>query len=120
MTKSVEILLYTLKEGAGAEFFSIMETISVPLHKESGIDIVWHGQSQHDPDSYFLIRAFPDMQGLQEQQQAFYRSDAWRSGPRRAIIDRIEVSLKVVVPMSEEAIEAIRTSRLQPETLIGQ
>ena len=104
----VEILLYQLKAGTGGEFFAIMQDISVPLHRENGIDVVWHGQSAHDPDSYGLIRAFSDMTALDADLSAFYGSDSWRSGPREAIVSRIETFTKLIVPMTLEAVEGFR------------
>ena len=108
MTKAVEILLYTLQAGTGDEFHTIMQTLSVPLHRSAGMDVVAYGKSSHDPDAYYLIRAYDDLPHLEASQEAFYKSDAWRSGPRAEIIARIATSLKAVVPMSLEAIEALR------------
>jgi hypothetical protein len=108
MTQIIEILLYELKPGTGGEFFSIMHDVSVPLHRAHGIDVVWHGQSMHDPDGYGLIRAFADIAALQASQEAFYASDAWRSGPREGIIARIATATKIVVPMNDEGIEGLR------------
>ena len=54
----VEILQYTLKKDSGEEFHQIMHEVSVPLHTRNGIDVVAYGNSLHDPDSYYLIRAF--------------------------------------------------------------
>lgn len=39
MNKIIEILLYTLKPGTGGEFHRNMKEISVPLHKNNGIEI---------------------------------------------------------------------------------
>jgi hypothetical protein len=47
---------------------------------------------------------------IETSREAFYKSDTWRSGPRTDIIARIATSLKSVVPMSVEAIEALRKS----------
>lgn len=108
MPQIVEILLYKLKPGTGNEFFEIMQTISAPLHKQNGIDVVWHGQSMHDPDGYGLIRAFADMASLEVAQAAFYASEAWRTGPREAIIARIETATKIIIPMNADAVEGLR------------
>lgn len=56
--RTVEILEYTLRKGTGAAFHAIMQEISVPLHRHHGIDVVSFGNSLHDPDCYYLIRAF--------------------------------------------------------------
>lgn len=104
----VEILTYRLKPGTGDSFFSIMRDSSVPLHQASGIDVVWYGPSMHDPDAYGLIRAFASMESMDSSLATFYSSDAWRLGPREAIITSIETSNRVCLPMDAAAIEAIR------------
>lgn len=108
MSQIIEILLYKLKPGTGGEFFEIMQNISAPLHKQRGIDVVWHGQSMHDPDDYGLIRAFADMAALEAVQSALYASEAWRAGPREAIISRIVTATKIVIPMNAEAVDGLR------------
>jgi hypothetical protein len=108
MAQVIEILLYTLKPGTGREFYEIMQDESVPLHKRNGIDVVWHGQSMHNADVYGLIRAFADVATLEAQLANFYASEAWRSGPRVAIIERIETTTKIVVPMNDGALEGLR------------
>jgi hypothetical protein len=108
VTKAVEILLYTLQPGTGDEFHTIMQTVSVPLHQSIGMDVVSYGKSAHDSDAYYLIRAYADLDHLETSQEVFYKSDAWRSGPRADIIARIATSLKSVVIMSDEAVEALR------------
>jgi hypothetical protein len=108
MSPIVEILLYKLKPGTGREFFSMMRDVSVPLHRQFGIDVVWHGQSMHDLDGYGLIRAFADMASLEDLLSAFYSSETWRSGPREEIVSRIETATKIVIPMDADAIEGLR------------
>jgi len=82
--------------------------VSVPLHQQWGIEVVWHGQSLHDPDSYGLIRGFADLATLEATQAALYASDDWRAGPREGILSRIETATKIVIPMNEAAIESLR------------
>lgn len=114
----IEIVLYSLKPGTGGEFFGIMQSASVPLHQGSGIDVIWHGQSIHDPDSYGLIRGFADMATLSAAQSAFYASDAWRMGPRQAIIERIETTTTIIIPMHAVDVKDLREQGLNsPEFL---
>ena len=108
MTMVIEILLYKLKPQTGDAFHALMRNVSVPLHHQHGLDVVWHGQSLHDRDGYGLVRAFADLPTLESTLAAFYASSAWRSGPREDIIDRIETSTRLVMPMQAAAIEAIR------------
>ncbi|HHQ4777485.1 TPA: NIPSNAP family protein [Aeromonas veronii] len=106
--KTVEFLQYTLRSGTGNRFYQIMLNISVPLHQAAGIDVVTHGPSDHDPDSYLLVRAFENPELRERSLHAFYQSDAWRKGPREEIINSIEVNVMSVLSMDPAAIDALR------------
>ncbi|MCC8368407.1 NIPSNAP family protein [Xenorhabdus sp. PB61.4] len=106
--KIIEILQYELKKGTGSQFHEIMVNVSVPLHRSQGIDVVSFGNSLHNPDCYYLIRAFEDMNELSAVQARFYKSDAWINGPRTGIIERIDKSVKTVIEMPASAINALR------------
>lgn len=108
MTRWVEFLNYELSPGTGAFFHAIMTNVSVPLHRKAGIDVIAFGRSAHSADCYFLVRAFDDLRHLEAAQDAFYKSDAWRDGPRSEIVSRIVASLRSVIPMESELIEELR------------
>lgn len=72
------------------------------------MDVVSFGNSIIDKNSYYLIRAYDDPEHLKTSQDAFYSSDAWREGPRSAIIERIETSVKSVMIRHVGAVEALR------------
>ena len=106
--KTIEILQYTLRKGTGADFHAIMQEISVPLHQRHGIDVVAFGNSLHDPDCYYLIRAFDSAESMAAALDAFYASDDWRSGPREDIVGSIEASIKTVISLPQESVEGLR------------
>ncbi|ENT2396603.1 NIPSNAP family protein [Escherichia coli] len=106
--RTVEILQYTLRKGSGAAFHAIMQEISVPLHQRHGIDVVSFGNSLHDPDCYYLIRAFVSPKSMTTVLDAFYASDDWRSGRREDIIGNIEASIKTVINLPSESVEGLR------------
>lgn len=110
MKKIIEIRTYRLKPGTAARFHEIMLKDSAPLHKTFGIDVVAHGPSLHDTCAYFLIRAFDDLQDLNESQQGLYASEAWRSGPRESIVAAIESDANAVMWADTSAIESLRTA----------
>lgn len=85
-----------------------MQEISVPLHQRHGIDVVSFGNSLHDPDCYYLIRAFDSAESMAAVLDAFYASDDWRSGPRVEIIRSIETSMKTVISLPQESVERLR------------
>lgn len=92
-----EVLQYTLKEGTGHQFHSVMLNESIPLHVECGLEVVNFGNSLDDSDKYFLIRSFSDIDTMKQKLESFYASDKWRNGPRAAIVDMIEQSHRVLV-----------------------
>ncbi|EOV9702408.1 NIPSNAP family protein [Cronobacter dublinensis] len=106
--KTVEILQYTLRKGSGAAFHAIMQEISVPLHQGHGIDVVSFGNSLHDPDCYYLIRAFDSPESMVAVLDAFYASADWRNGPREDIVSSIETSIKTVMNLPPESVEGLR------------
>jgi len=108
--RTVEFLLYTLKPGTGKDFHRIMTEESAPLHRLAGMDIISFGISAHDDDAYNLIRAYDSLSQLKSSQESFYNSEEGRLGPRQAIIDRIRVSVKSVLMLSNNAIDNLRTS----------
>lgn len=108
LMRTVEFLQYTLKTGTGREFHKIMIEESAPLQRDAGIDIVAFGNSIHDEDSYYLIRAYDDPDHLEVSQEKFHRSDAWKSGPRAAIIDRIQTSVKSVLMLTNTTTDGLR------------
>jgi len=106
--KTVEIMQYKLHKGKGAVFHLIMQEISVPLHQSYGIDVVAFGNSLHDPDYYYLIRAFNSEKSMAKVLDAFYTSSEWSNGPRENIILCIENSIKTVVNLPSVSVNGIR------------
>lgn len=104
----VEIRSYQLKPGTLAEFDRLVRELSLPMLAEWGTDVVACGPSPHAPDCYFLARAYADLDDLNARQDAFYGSDAWRSGPRESIIGLIDSYLNTVLWLSEAAVEDMR------------
>ncbi len=85
-----------------------MQEISVPLHQSHGIDVVSFGNSLHDLDCYYLIRAFDSPEIMAAVLDAFYASADWRNGPREDIVGSIETSIKTVMNLPSESVEGLR------------
>jgi hypothetical protein len=96
----VEILTLTLKPGTRDHFHRIYVSEALPLLRKWNFRVVAHGPSQHDRDSYFVIRAFKSLADRQHAVDTYYRSDDWRQGPREAILALLEHDSYVVVPTS--------------------
>ncbi|SMB46164.1 NIPSNAP family containing protein (fragment) [Serratia proteamaculans] len=66
------------------------------------------GNSLHDPDCYYLIRAFDSPESMASILDTFYASADWRSGPRENIIRSIDNSLKTVMSLLPESVDGLR------------
>jgi hypothetical protein len=106
----VEIRSYKLKPGSGAQFHDLVTHESAPLLQAVKMDVIGYGQSLHDPDAYYLIRAYQSAEHRIASQDAFYSSSAWRQGPREAILALILVDMDTVLSLSIAAVEALRQS----------
>src|SRR5688572_25558682 len=86
----VEIRSYKLKPGALAAFDAAARTQALPLLRRWKMDVVAFGPSPHEPDAYYLVRAYDDLADRNAQQGAFYGSDDWKQGPRDVIVPLVE------------------------------
>ena len=110
MQKLVEIRSYKLVPGSGDRFHDLVINRSMPLLRAQNMEVVAFGQSLHDIDAYFLVRAYDDLEHRRSSQEAFYSSDAWRNGPRQSIVELIESDWDVVLWLTAEAVDAMRNS----------
>ncbi|WP_237391427.1 NIPSNAP family protein [Dryocola clanedunensis] len=94
----IDVFQYRLKPGSGAAFHTLMTEQSVPLHQRSGLKILRHGNSLHDADCYYLVRAFSSESVMEESLNDFYGDPLWIEGPRNAILNLILESHRVVLP----------------------
>lgn len=105
----VEFRAYNLVPGTRDEFHRLFVDEALPLLLEFGVDVVAYGPSLHDDDSYFLVRSFAGVEDRERSESAFYGSNAWRQGPRQAILERIESYTTIVRRVGGKALEAMRT-----------
>jgi hypothetical protein len=104
----LEIRTYQLRPGAGAQFDRLFRERARPLLDRHGIDVVWHGPSMDDPDSYTLMRSFGSAEARDREESAFYGSDEWRDGPREPILALIETYHTIVLPAPSSTIDGLR------------
>ena len=107
----LEIRTYRLHAGATGEFDRLFRDEAGPLLREFGIDVVRAGASEQREDgeeAYVLLRAFASVAAREEQEQRFYSSPQWHSGPREGVLAAIESYHTVVLSVPAEAVAALR------------
>ncbi|MET3372096.1 quinol monooxygenase YgiN [Variovorax boronicumulans] len=108
MTRLLEIRAYRLKPGTLDDFHRAMHERAVPMLRSKGMDVVSYGRSDHEEESYHLVRAYASREALEAEQAAFYGSTEWREGPRSALVDRIETYLNTLLWLSPEGVDSLR------------
>ena len=107
----LEIRTYRLKPGTGDEFVRVMREEAAPLLAEFGIEVVDCGPSlvaEDGNEEAHLIRAFASLGARDEQEERFYGSEAWHTGPREAILSRIECYHTIVLDVPDHAVAALK------------
>jgi NIPSNAP len=104
---TIEIRTYRLKPGVSVQFEAAMQN-ALPMVR-AAMDVVAFGRTDHEGQSYFLIRVFASEADLKLKQDAFYSSLAWRNGPREALVQCIDTYLNTIVQMSEQSVDELRS-----------
>lgn len=105
----LEIRTYKVLPGRLDEFVAATAAVR-PLLKQYGIDVVAAGPSvvADEGDHAYLMRAFAGVEERDRQEEAFYGSDDWRSGPRETILAPIEGYHTVILEADQSMIDALR------------
>lgn len=104
----VEIRSYNLKPGTRDRFHQTFLKEALPMLKRWQVDVVSYGPSQHDQDSYFLMRGFEGIAQRQKSEDAFYGSEEWKQGPRERILADIDSYTTIVVSLDAATINGLR------------
>lgn len=108
MARLLEIRTYRLKPGVLEAFHYAMHNLAVPMLGKAGMDVVAYGNSSHEEETYFLVRAYKNREALELEQEKFYGSAEWKDGPRSRLVDNIDTYLNALLWSSEEAINSMR------------
>jgi hypothetical protein len=108
MSRIVEIRSYVLKPGTRFELHALMTTQALPMLKRWDVDVVACGAPPNDENAYYLIRAYDNLEALNNSLDAFYGSDEWRQGPREAILALIDTYTSIVLELDENTINGLR------------
>jgi hypothetical protein len=75
----------------------------LPLLAEFGIWVAYCGASvdQDGGEYYVLMRAFASPAAREREEERFYASAQWRTGPRRQILDAIACYHTVLLPAAD-------------------
>lgn len=92
----IEMRTYRTKPGRRTEFLEVFRTRSMPAHAEIGMKILGPFLSVDDPDVFFFMRGFPDLDSREPMKARFYEGDLWKRELEQLLmpmLDKYEVVL---------------------------
>jgi hypothetical protein len=100
----IEMRTYKTKPGKRAEFIEIFRSKSVPAHAEIGMKILGPFLSVEDPDTFFFMRGFPDLDSREPMKAKFYEGDLWKRELENVVMPMLEKYEVVVVEDPDEIV----------------
>ena len=109
MNQFIEIRSLNIKPGTREQFHRLYIQEALPLLRRWNFDVVAHGPSLHDENTYYVIRRYDSLAQRDQMEDAYYASDDWRNGPRERMLALIESYIDVVLELDEGTIEGLRS-----------
>jgi hypothetical protein len=74
----IEMRTYKIKRGLRAEFLKTLESKVRPEHEKIGMKILGPFLSIEDADTFFWMRAFPDLNSRDRMRKEFYQGKLFK------------------------------------------
>src|SRR5205809_8138795 len=74
----IEMRTYKSRPGKRTEFLEVLESKSVPEHQKIGMKILGPFLSVEEADTFFWMRAFPDLKSRERMREEFYEGKLWK------------------------------------------
>ena len=108
MNHVIEIRTLTLLPGTRQKFHKLYLEEALPRLQRWKFDVVAHGPSWHDENTYYVIRRYDSLAQREEMEESYYASDDWRQGPREAMLALIESYVDAVFEVDEMTVQGMR------------
>jgi NIPSNAP protein len=108
MNHFIEIRTLNLKPGTRDEFHRLYIEEALPLLQRWSFDVVAHGPSLHDENSYYVIRSYDSLAQREQMEDTYYASSDWRQGPRETMLALIESYTDIVLEVDEVTVQGLR------------
>jgi hypothetical protein len=86
----IEMRTYRTKPGMRAEFVETFRTRSLPAHQQIGMKILGPYLSVEDPDVFFFMRGFPDLESREPMKARFYEGELWKQELEHKLLPMLE------------------------------
>ena len=86
----IEMRTYRTKPGMRGEFLEIFRTRSLPAHQQIGMKILGPFLSVEDPDVFFFMRGFPNLESREPMKAQFYEGELWKRELEHKLLPMLE------------------------------
>ena len=93
----IEMRTYKIKSGKRAEFLRIFESKARPEHEKIGMKILGPFLSIEDDNTFFWMRAFPDLKNRKRMRDEFYEGRLWKDELEQKLMPILEKYDVVIV-----------------------
>ena len=100
----IEMRTYKTKPGKRPPFLDIFRSKSIPAHNEIGMKILGPFLSVEDPDTFFFMRGFPDLQSREPMKAKFYEGELWKRELESILMPMLDGYEVVLVEDPEEMV----------------
>jgi len=98
----IEMRTYKTKPGQRNAFLSVFTAKSMPAHHGIGMKIMGPFLSLEDPDTFFFMRGFPDLESRGPMRDRFYGSELWKTELEQTLLPILEKYDVVLVEAPED------------------
>ena len=98
----IEMRTYKTRPGKRAEFIDLFRSKSIPAHVEIGMKILGPFLSIEDPDTFFFMRGFPDLESREPMKAKFYEGELWKGELESILMPMLDKYEVVLVEDPEE------------------
>lgn len=101
----IEMRTYKTKPGMRVRFLEIFRSKSIPAHTEIGMKILGPFLSIEDPETFFFMRGFPDLESREPMKAKFYEGELWKKELENLLLPMLEKYEVVLVQDPDRLIQ---------------
>ena len=97
----IEMRTYKIRSGKRTEFLEVLKSKGFPEHQKIGMKILGPFLSIEDDDTFFWMRAFPDLKSREAMRDQFYEGKLFKEDLEKNHVPMLEKYDVVVVEAKE-------------------
>lgn len=101
----IEMRTYRTKPGMRTPFLEVFRARSIPEHARLGMPIIGPFLSVENPDVFFFMRGFPNLESRDRLKAAFYEGELWKRELESVLLPMLDTYDVVLVDDPEGLVQ---------------